>query len=198
MSVPQGLLNYAGVTVDIGYLIPEDFLDLIKFIQGKVIAVPHILHVVSDGDHRLGGPRVLIEVREQPRIVSPMETMEMTEPIPMIMPSIVRNERILFAMMAWKAMINFRLASDHPTLCSGCFPEMSVETFHVDFTASFCRVFVDLIFDDLTIREVDDPVRKGGDIFLVGDNDHGGSRFVEFREDSMISMDAAVSRFPVG
>ena len=60
---------------------------------------------------------------------------------------------------------------------------MSVETFHVDFTASFCRVFVDLIFDDLTIREVDDPVRKGGDIFLVGDNDHGGSRFVEFRED---------------
>ena len=52
----------------------------------------------------------------------------------------------------------------------------------MDLAASFCRAFIELILYDLTIREVDDPVCEGRDVFFVGDNDHRGSRLVELRE----------------
>lgn len=49
--------------------------------------------------------------------------------------------------------------------------------------APLCRILIDLIFDDLSVGKVDDPIREGGNVFLVGDHNHRGSSLVELRKD---------------
>lgn len=50
-------------------------------------------------------------------MVSPMETMEITDPIPMIMPSIVGTDRFLLARIARNAISIFSIIIRPPSHC---------------------------------------------------------------------------------
>src|SRR5512135_929222 len=92
---------------------------------------------------------------------SPMLTMAMTAPTPMMMPRAVRNVRILLRVKARRATLRVWVKCRTALFMMTLYP------------SPLRRLSRDLLADDEPVLEVDPLPGPRGDVRLVGDHDHG-------------------------
>src|SRR5579872_3816462 len=114
----------------------------------------------------------------------PTATTRITAPTPMSMPRVVSAERSLFEKIPWTAIFTL----------SRCMASSDLRPFGLVLAPLLGAAGVEagrgaverglaVVLDDVAVDQPDDPLGVGGDVWLVGDHDHGAAGGVEAVED---------------